>query len=183
MAIKKPDHVSSTERQEIIENKAAAAGMTPEKLAELMVLAEIMKSPSAIEQKKADQEVEYRKQNLQAQAEAENQKAANLEREQEYCAHRRDDGMLLFTGQVVGGKVALVRCLRCQKPYAWEASEEEKRQGLNFMDKHNQRAVNEDQLKAQEKAFPVDPKRLYALGMPKVAVRHEKYLAERTVSK
>jgi hypothetical protein len=178
---KKP--VSSTEINESIKSKAEAAGMSAEKLAELLVIAEIMKQPSALEQKKADQEVAYRRDNLMAQADAENMKAANLEREQAYCPHRRDDGMLLFTGQVIGGKIALVRCLRCQKPYAWEASEDEKRQGLNFMDKHNQRAVNEDQLKAQEKAFPADPKRLYALGLPKVAQRHEKYLEAKAVAK
>lgn len=168
---------SSTEIQESLAAKAQAAGLPPEELAKLLLLGEIMKAPSAFEQQKADIDAKNRQDALMAQADIEIQRTANLEREQKFCPHRRDDGMLLFTGQVLSNGVAMVRCLRCQKPHAWTASEQEKSQGLNFMDKHNPRAVDESQLIAQEKMFPVKPSILNALGMPLLAKQHESYLS------
>lgn len=179
MARPKKDHISSAEREKMMMEKAERLGMSPEKLAELAIVAELMKAPSELEQKKADEEQERLRQNLLAQAELERNKAKNLEHSQKYCPHRREDGMLLFTGQVLSNGIALVHCLRCQKPHAWMASEDEKRQGLNFMDKHNLRAVDESQLIAQERLFPVPPEKLRAIGKPALAAIHEQYFAEK----
>lgn len=184
MAIK-PKNLSTAQRDEIIQQKAEAAGLDPQEIARLAIMAELMKAPSAIEQGKADAEHERVLQSLRDQEETAKNKEANRARYQSFCTHENpQDKKLKISGQLIGPdgyRVAFVQCndQHCKKTWMWRATAEECQQGICLNDDPvRPRFANQSQLDYQESALPISPDFARKVGHPEVAKRHEKYNKE-----
>ena len=174
----KQDHVSSKDQRETLEKKAVALGMSPEEIGKLMILAEIMKQPNAIEQAKQDELAEKRRQEIIELGIMESNRVANVVAEQAACPHVRDDGKHTWSGQTLGpgNMYAKAFCVRCQKSYYWKSSPNQIKEGLQLQENKGIRELN---LQNQERLTPCDPEWLMKVGDPRAAERHRGYLDEK----
>lgn len=171
------ENVSSKDRQTELEKKAGALGMSPEEIGKLMIIAEIMKQPNALEQARADEQAKKRANEIIELGLIEQNKMRNIMAEQMACPHQRDDGKHTWAGQTLGpgNMYAKGFCVRCQKAYYWKSSSEQIQNGLGLQENKGIREIN---LQNEERFRPCDPKWLLKIGDPRAAVRHQGYIEE-----
>lgn len=174
--------ISSKERLDALKKKGDTLGVSAEEQARLLFLAEIMKQPSQFELDKMDEEIARKRQSIIQAGIIETQKRKNVEAEQAYCPHRRDDGKHLWSGQTLGpgNMYAKGFCVRCGKDYYWKSTPEQIANGLGLQEN---KGIQEINLQNEERNHPVEVEWLRKIGARAAAERHAGYLAAQQKAK